>query len=102
MGEIVSARLPEKLVEDLDALAASMEKSRSETLRKVLERGLAAERLETSLEAYRKGEVSIGRAAAISGRPITVFLEELRRAGILLNYTTEDLEEDLAWVEDQR
>lgn len=98
MSETVSGRLPDDLVHELDALGDLTGKSRSEMLRDVVRRGLAAERLDRALEAYRRREVSLGRASEMAALPITVFLDELRRAGILLNYTHEDLAEDLAWA----
>lgn len=102
MGETVSGRLPDDLVRDLDELGKLEGKSRSEILRDVVQKGIAAERLERALEAYRRRLASLGRASEMAGLPITVFLDELRRAGILLNYTREDLAEDLAWAKRAR
>jgi predicted HTH domain antitoxin len=57
-----------------------------------------ADRLQQALNAYREGKISIGKASEIAGLPITIFLDELKRAGILLNYTKEDLMEDAKWA----
>lgn len=98
VGETVSGRLPDDLVRELDDLGRLTGKTRSETLRDVVQKGVAAERLERALDAYRRRAVSLGRASEMAGIPIAVFLDEMRRAGILLNYTREDLSEDLAWA----
>lgn len=98
MGETVSGRLPDDLVRELDALGKLAGKSRSEMLRDVVHRGLAAERLVRAQDAYRRREVSLGRASELAGLPITVFLDELRRAGILRSYDTDELRRDLAWA----
>jgi predicted HTH domain antitoxin len=98
MAHTVSGRLPPDLLRELDALGKRAGKTRSEILRDVVRRGVAAERLERALEAYRLRQVSLGRASELAGVPITVFIDELRRAGILRDYHTEDLRRDLEWA----
>lgn len=98
MGETISGRLPDDLVAGLEELGRLTGKSRSEMLRDVVRRGIAAERLEQGLEAYRRREVSLGRASELAGVPITVFLDELKRAGILRNYDVHELRRDLVWA----
>lgn len=99
MGETVSGRLPEGLVESLDELGERTGRTRSEVLREVVQRGLAEARLERAVDAYRRGEASLGRASEMAGIPITVFLDELRAAGILRSYGVDELERDLDWAE---
>ncbi len=98
MGETISGRLPDDLVQGLDELGRLTGKSRSEMLRDVVRRGIAAERLEQALEAYRRREVSLERASELAGVPITVFLDELKHAGILRNYDVHELRRDLMWA----
>jgi len=99
MAETVSGRLPDDLVRALDELGRSTGQSRSEMLRIVVQRGVAEVRLERGLDAYRRREVSLGRAAEIAGVHLTVFLDALRRAGIHLNYGLAELAEDMDWAE---
>lgn len=101
MGETVSGRLPSHLVEALDGLAQETGKTRSEVLRDVVEQGVAAERLDRAVEAYRTGQASIGRAAEIAGLPLTRFLDELkaRDLGIPLRYDLDDLDADMDWAD---
>jgi len=100
VNKTISGHLPDHLVHDLDELGKLTHRSRSEVLRDVVRRGVAAERLDCALDAYRKHGASLGRASAIAGVPVTVFLDELRRAGVPLNYTRDDMVEDLAWARD--
>lgn len=99
MGETVSGRLPDDLVEGLQALQDATGQTRSEVLRQVVELGLEEARLARAIDAYRRGEVSLGRAAEMAGVPVTVLLDELREAGVLRSYGVDDLERDLAWAE---
>jgi len=39
-------------------------------------------RLAIAVEAFRRGLVSVGRAAELAGLPLQAFIEELRRRGI--------------------
>lgn len=94
----ISGRLPADLVRELDQLGKLAGKTRSEILRDVVQRGVAAERLERALEAYRRRRVSLGRASELAGLPVTAFLDELRRAGILRDYDADDLRRDLEWA----
>lgn len=101
MTETVSGRIPGDLARDFDAWGKETGRSRSELLRDVVRKGLKADRLERALEAYRRREVSIGRATEMAGIPMSSFLDEMKRAGILMNYDREELARDLAWAERQ-
>lgn len=98
MAETVSGRLPDDLAKDLTAWGRETGRSRSETLRDVVRKGLKADRLERALEAYRRREVSIGRAAQMAGLPLIVFMDEMKRAGVYLNYGVDDLHHDMDWA----
>ena len=98
MAHTVSGRLPPDLLRELDHLGKVAGKTRSEMLRDVVRRGVAAERLERALEAYRLRQVSLGRASEMAGVPLTVFLDELRRAGVLRDYGADELRRDLEWA----
>jgi predicted HTH domain antitoxin len=101
MAGIVSGRLPDDLLRDLDRWGRSTGRTRSEVLRDVVRRGLAAERLERAVEAYRRREASLGKAADLAGVPPTVFLDALRQAGVVLPYDKEEAERDLDWAAKQ-
>jgi len=58
----------------------------------------SAEDLERALEAYRRREVSLRPASEMAGVPLTVFLDEVRRAGILRDYGARELSRDLEWA----
>ena len=53
-----------------------------------------------SLELYREGKISLGKAAEIAGLSIEEFLYELRKRDIPINYDLEELEEDLKTMEE--
>lgn len=98
MGETVSGRLPDDVVAALDELASATGRSRSDVLRDVVRRGVAAERIAQAIEAYRHHRASLGKAASMAGIPIGAFLDEIRRAGLLRDYHVADVQEDLEWA----
>ena len=53
-------------------------------------------RLAVAIEAFRRGLVSVGKAAELASLPLQVFVEELRRRGIAAyEYTDEEAAEEL-------
>lgn len=56
-------------------------------------------RLALAIGLYSGRRVSLGRAARIAGIPYIVFMQELGRHGLCLNYTAEDLEHDFEMAE---
>ena len=52
-----------------------------------------------TIELYREGRVSLGKAAQLAGLSVREFLYELRRRGIPINYTREEAEEDVRLIE---
>ncbi len=97
MAETVSTRLPKDLLEALDEVSTLAKLPRSQLLREVIDRGLAAKRLEVALHQYREGLISLGRAARVADLPLSLFLEEMERHGTSLNYGVAELEDDLDW-----
>lgn len=100
MGETLSVRIPDELVERLERLASDTGVSRADLLRDVLQRGLQARSLDHALDLYRRREVSFGRGAMLSGLAPGAFLDHVRRHGLLIHYEAEDLEEDLRWAKE--
>lgn len=98
MGETVSGRLPDDVIAALDELGRASGRSRSEVLRDVVQRGVAAERIALGVEAYRARRASLGKAVELAGVPTSVFLDELRRAGLLRDYDSTDVRDDLSWA----
>ena len=94
MSETVSVRLPAEAMEGLASLAEATGVARSDLLREVVQRGIAAKRLDVAIEAYRTRRSSLGRAAEIAQLPIAAFLDEVRRQGIVLSYDLREFQHD--------
>ena len=91
----VSLRLPESEVSRLESGAQAMGIDRSTLLRWAIRRGASALPLERACDAYRRGEVTLSRAAEIAGLSLRDLILRLRDQDLVLNYAPEDLAADL-------
>ncbi len=81
-------------------LGESMESTTLEALRDFL--GPKSEQellLLATIELYREGKLSLGKAAELAGLSVREFLYELRKRNVPINYTREEAEEDIKLVE---
>lgn len=92
----LSVRLDADEVRLLDQVAARDGLDRSAMLKRFLRRGYADYRYETACTAYRRGEVSLSRAAEMAGLSLLDFLARFPDAGLELNLTPDDLRRELA------
>ena len=96
MGTVtVSLRLPESEVSRLESTAQALGVDRSTLLRWAVRRGASALLLECAFDAYRRGDVTLSRAAEIAGLSLRDMILKLRDQDVELNYGPEDLAADL-------
>jgi len=95
----VSARLPREEAEKLDDLAREMGVERSALLKQIIRRGCSDILFDRACEAYRRGDVTLSRAAEIAAVSVWDMVASLQKRGIELNYSAEDLAADLHYVD---
>lgn len=93
----VNMRLERDLIDELDDLAREASLDRAELARRLLRDGLRQERIELALRRYRRGEVSIGRAAEIARVSLYEVIDRVHEEGIPYALDTSELEH-LAWT----
>lgn len=98
---MVGARLPESVVADLERIEQVEKTDRSTTLRRLLARAIAEWKLDHSAEEYRQGSMTVGRAAEEAGVSVWEMLDYLRLKKVPAQYTSDDLEHDLAVIRDR-
>ena len=91
----LSVRVPEDEARHLERLAAEAGLERSVLLRRALRRGSREVLFELAAEAYRRGEVSLSRAAEIADLSLRELILRLPDAQLELAYDAEDLRVDL-------
>lgn len=92
----LSVRLDAEEVALLDQLAVRDGVDRSALLKRFVRRGYTDYRYETACTAYRKGEVSLSRAAEMAGVSVHDLLAHFPEMGLQLNLTPDELRRELA------
>ena len=91
----VSLRLPAAEAERLERAAQGMGVERSTLLRLALRRGAQALLLERACDAYRRGEVTLSRAAEMADLQVREMILKLREQDVTLSYGPDELATDL-------
>lgn len=68
---------------------------KSAVARRLLEKAVREHRLETAIDRYREGNMTLRAAAQEAGVPLREFIHEMSHREIPLAYGPKDLEEDL-------
>ena len=92
----LSLRMDVDEVRSLDQAAAQDGLDRASLLKRLLRRGYADYRCEVACAAYRRGEVSLSRAAEMAGIGLYDLLSRFPADNLQLNLTAEDLRRELA------
>ncbi|MEK6958176.1 MAG: UPF0175 family protein [archaeon] len=92
---VTTVRFEDKELVELKSLASELNFDQSTVLKQALRKGVRAMRLELALEKYAKNELTMGEAAKLSKLSIWQFMDELKRHNIQMQYSEEDLREDL-------
>jgi predicted HTH domain antitoxin len=92
----LSFRMEADEVRSLDESAARDGLDRASLIKRLLRRGYAEYRFEAACAAYRRGEVSLSRAAEMAGIGLYDLLNRFPAADLHLNLTAEDLRRELA------
>ena len=91
----VSMRLPEQDAARLEKAAEEMGVERSTFFRWAMRRGAQSLMLECACDAYRKGDVTLSRAADMADVSVRDMLLRLHDQGVELNYDGDELTADL-------
>jgi len=91
----LTGRVLRRQIEALERISADEKVDRSAALRKVLDIGLQEYAKRRALEDYRRGRVSVGRAAEEAGISIAEFYKVLADEGIPIKVDVEAIKEAL-------
>lgn len=95
LSETISLRVPKETAKKLRELANKERKDRSTIMREILEKGVNEKTIENALELYQKGQITGWKAARLAGISLWSFYKILAEKGILIQYSEQDLEQDL-------
>jgi predicted HTH domain antitoxin len=91
----LSVRMDREEVTQVDEWVRLCGLDRSALLKQFIRSGLKKFRMEQSMSSYRAGEVSLSRAAELSGLSVREFLLHMAEFGVELNYDVAEFDADL-------
>ncbi len=91
----IAARIPEDIARDIVYLAKEERTDKSKIMRELLSDAVKRRMLDMALQKYSKKVISLGRAAEIARLPLADFMKEAADRKIPLNYSLEDLRDDI-------
>ena len=96
MGTItLSARLASDEARKIDELAADLGLDRGALLKQLIRKGLKDIQIARALDAYRRGTITLSRAAEIAELSLRDILLRLPEESIELNYDVRELQRDM-------
>lgn len=93
--KVTTVRLPEETIEDLEDLTEKLQREKSDLMREALKIGIGEMKLRLALELYRKGSISFGRMAELTGLGYRELSLELRRRNVVFRYGEERFREEV-------
>lgn len=93
--KVTTVRLPEETIEDLEDLTDKLQREKSDIMREALNIGIGEMKLRLALELYRKGSISFGRMAELTGLGYRELSLELRRRNVVFRYGEEGFSEEV-------
>ncbi len=91
----LSTRLGSDEARKIDELAADLGLDRGALLKQLIRKGLKDIQTERALDAYRRGTITLSRAAEISELSLRDILLRLPEESIELNYDVRELQRDM-------
>lgn len=94
MGETVIIRVDDETAKEIDFFAKQEKLDRSTITRRLLAKALEEKKLEYALERYKKGEITIGKAAEIVKKDLREMMIIPSKRQIPFQYSLKELRED--------
>ncbi len=100
MSTTLTTRLPDELFAEIERISQEERLDKSAVTRRLLEAAVREHKLETAIERYREGALTLRGAAEQAGRSLREMLTELAKREVPVAYAEEDLAEDLTGLQD--
>lgn len=98
MNQIITARVDTETARRIGFFAKLDKLDKSSETRQLLAHALEEKELDYALERYKKGEMTIGRAAEIVGKDLRSMMRIASERGIPFQYGLKELREDFEAV----
>jgi predicted HTH domain antitoxin len=92
---VITARIPEEILEDVKKIEKEEQTDRAEAIRKLLVQAIKEWKIKKVLELLKEHKISYRKAAKMAGISYVDVIQLASKAGIDIGYTIEDLKRDL-------
>ena len=96
--QMVGAKLPLDLVQELELIEGVEQSDRSTTVRRLLSKAIRQWKLDHYAGLYGEGKLTLARAAREAGVSLWEMMEHTRARKIAVQYGLEDLRQDLGTI----
>jgi predicted HTH domain antitoxin len=95
MSVTLTTRASKELARKIEELAKKEQVDKSTIIRKLLKEAVERKSLEDAIEQYKKGKLSLWKAARNAGVSLWEMIDVLAKEGVYFDYDREALGEDL-------
>jgi len=95
MPVTLTTRVDEKLAKLIDEIAKQEGMDRSTIMRRFLSKAVKDWLIEKNLKDYEEGKITLWQAAENCGLSLWEITSEMKKRGLIIPYTLEDLKEDV-------
>ena len=95
MTTTVSTRLPEIDARQIEIFSRELNLDKSTFIKQPILDSIKNYKVKRAFDLYKKGEISLWKAAQLAGKTLWEMIELMREYDAHLNYSVEDLEEDI-------
>ncbi|MBI2545693.1 UPF0175 family protein [Candidatus Woesearchaeota archaeon] len=95
MTATISTRIEEHVLAEIDELSKERHMDRASLLRNLIVEGLALEKKNKVLHMYKERKISLARAAEMLEIDIWQMIDLIRKENLYLDYSEEELLEDM-------
>ncbi|MEM3651060.1 MAG: UPF0175 family protein, partial [Candidatus Jordarchaeaceae archaeon] len=92
---MISIRLDEDLHRQIQQYSRERGESKTKAMTELIKLGLEKWRMEKALAMYRERKVSLWKAASIANVSLWEMIDKIKEYGIYMDYTEDELAEDL-------
>ncbi len=96
--DVITARIPERYVQDLKRIEKEEHADRAEIIRKLLADAIKDWKQRKALELLKEHKITIRKAASFAGLTYIEILDLVSKEGIGMGYTLEELERDMGRI----
>ena len=100
MTTIVSTRLQKKEAKEIEKFAKEEDLDKSTFVKRLINRSLQEYKTEHAFRLYKKGKVSLGKAAELAGKSLWEMIELMKKYDVYLNYSIDGLKDDLQTIKE--